>query len=36
MGRLISEKYAAWQAECEQRFQTRIGNNRSGKWQVNG
>ena len=21
MGRLISEKYAAWQAECEQRFQ---------------
>lgn len=21
MGRLISEKYAAWQAECEERFQ---------------
>ena len=21
MGRLISEKYAAWQAECEARFQ---------------
>ena len=21
MGRLISEKYAAWQAECEKRFQ---------------
>ena len=21
MGKLISEKYAAWQAECEERFQ---------------